>query len=129
MFKLQHPQDLISRLFILEYIREIGATTIVAKLNEGEKKFWAYKFSNDEGEIEYDLNWEYLLFVIPLDNLSKIMERYLSLVEEIELKRKPKVASKIDEILQERLEAPVDVNLFDVAKADIESKKHGIQYL
>ena len=33
MFKLQHPQDLISRLFILEYIKELGVDLVVKKLS------------------------------------------------------------------------------------------------
>ena len=74
MFKLQHPQDLISRLFILEYVKELGVDLVIDRLSEGERNFWVYKFEGDEN-IQYDFNWEYLLFVIPLSNLSKIMER------------------------------------------------------
>ena len=40
MFKLQHPQDLVSRLFILEYIKELGVDIIQPKLTEGEAHFW-----------------------------------------------------------------------------------------
>ena len=89
MFKLQHPQDLVSRLFILEYIKELGPNTIKEKLTDGEANFWLYKFEGEE-KIEYDFNWEYLLFVIPLSNLSHIMERYLDEVEKIEQKRQSK---------------------------------------
>ena len=88
MFKLQHPQDLVSRLFILEYIKDLGPNTIKEKLTEGESNFWLYNFKGEEDTLEYDFNWEYLLFVIPLSNLSHIMERYLGEVEEIEKKRR-----------------------------------------
>ena len=51
LFKLQHPEDLISRLFILEYIRELGVEKIKEKLTEGETKFWLYSFEGDNSEI------------------------------------------------------------------------------
>ena len=124
MFKLQHPQDLISRLFILEYIKELGVDLVVKKLSEGEKNFWVYKFEGDEN-IQYDFNWEYLLFVIPLSNLSKIMERFLPEIEVIEKNRTALLQKKREEIQQEKLATPVDMNLMDMAKAEIEKSKSG----
>ena len=122
MFKLQHPQDLISRLFILEYVKELGVDLVVDRLSEGEKNFWVYKFEGDES-IQYDFNWEYLLFVIPLINLSKIMERFLPEIEVIEKNRTALLQKKREEIQQEKLATPVDMNLMDMAKAEIEKSK------
>lgn len=51
MFKLQHPQDLVSRLFILEYIKELGPNTIKEKLTDGEANFWLYKFEGRENRV------------------------------------------------------------------------------
>lgn len=124
MFKLQHPQDLISRLFILEYIKELGVDLVIDRLSEGEKNFWVYKFEGDES-IQYDFNWEYLLFVIPLINLSKIMERFLPEIEVIEKNRTALLQKKREEIQQEKLATPVDMNLMDMAKAEIEKSKSG----
>lgn len=118
MFKLQHPQDLVSRLFILEYIKELGPTTVKEKLSEGEANFWLYKFEGDTG-VEYDFNWEYLLFVIPLSNLSHIMERYLEEVEKIEEKRQSVYNKYREEYLKEELSKPADINLYDLARADM----------
>ena len=110
MFKLQHPQDLVSRLFILEYIKELGPNTIKEKLTDGEANFWLYKFEGEE-KVEYDFNWEYLLFVIPLSNLSHIMERYLDEVEKIEEKRQSEYNRYKEEHLKEELAKPVDINI------------------
>ena len=121
MFKLQHPQDLVSRLFILEYIKELGPDTIKEKLSEGEANFWLYKFVGEE-KVEYDFNWEYLLFVIPLSNLSHIMERYLDKVEKIEQKRQSEYNRYKEEHLKEELAKPVDINLYDIARADIKNQ-------
>ena len=123
MFKLQHPQDLVSRLFILEYIKELGPNTIKEKLSEGEANFWLYKFEGEE-KVEYDFNWEYLLFVIPLSNLSHIMERYLDEVEEIEKKRQSQYKKLIQEKYEQEAAEPVEINLYDYAKADIEQKNN-----
>ena len=121
MFKLQHPQDLVSRLFILEYIKELGPNTIKEKLSEGEANFWLYKFEGEE-KVEYDFNWEYLLFVIPLSNLSHIMERYLDEVEKIEQKRQSEYNRYKEEHLKEELAKPADINLYDIARADMKNQ-------
>ena len=121
MFKLQHPQDLVSRLFILEYIKELGPDTIKEKLTDGEANFWLYKFEGEE-KVEYDFNWEYLLFVIPLSNLSHIMERYLDEVEKIERKRQSEYNRYKEEHLKEELAKPADINLYDIARADIKNQ-------
>ena len=126
MFKLQHPQDLVSRLFILEYIKELGPDTIKEKLTDGEANFWLYKFEGEE-KIEYDFNWEYLLFVIPLSNLSHIMERYLDEVEKIEEKRQSEYNRYKEEHLKEELAKPVDINLYDIARADMKNQSSKLE--
>ena len=124
MFKLQHPQDLVSRLFILEYIKELGVDIIQPKLTEGEAHFWLYKFEGEDNTVQYDFNWEYLLFVIPLSNLSHIMERYLDEVEEIEKKRQAQYKKLIQEKYEQEAAEPAEINLYDYAKADIEQKNN-----
>ena len=123
MFKLQHPQDLVSRLFILEYIKELGPDIIKEKLTDGEANFWLYKFEGEE-KIEYDFNWEYLLFVIPLSNLSHIMERYLDEVEKIEEKRQSEYNRYKEEHLKEELAKSVDINIYDIARADMKNQSN-----
>ena len=123
MFKLQHPQDLVSRLFILEYIKELGPNLIKEKLSEGEANFWLYKFEGEE-KVDYDFNWEYLLFVIPLSNLSHIMERYLDEVEKIEEKRQSEYNRYKEEHLKKELATPVDINIYDIARADIKNQSN-----
>ena len=124
MFKLQHPQDLVSRLFILEYIKELGVDIIQPKLTEGEAHFWLYKFEGEDNKVQYDFNWEYLLFVIPLSNLSHIIERYLDEVEEIEKKRQAQYKKLIQEKYEQEAAEPAEINLYDYAKADIEQKNN-----
>ena len=126
MFKLQHPQDLVSRLFILEYIKELGPNTIKEKLTDGEANFWLYKFEGEE-KIEYDFNWEYLLFVIPLSNLSHIMERYLDEVEKIEQKRQSEYSRYKEEHLKKELAKPVDINIYDIARADMKNQSSKLE--
>ena len=123
MFKLQHPQDLVSRLFILEYIKELGPNLIKEKLSEGEANFWLYKFEGEE-KVDYDFNWEYLLFVIPLSNLSHIMERYLDEVEKIEKKRQSEYNRYKEEHFKEEVAKPADINLYDIARADMKNQSN-----
>ena len=126
MFKLQHPQDLVSRLFILEYIKELGPDIIKEKLTDGEANFWLYKFEGEE-KVEYDFNWEYLLFVIPLSNLSHIMERYLDEVEKIEQKRQSEYNKYKEEHLKEELAKPADINLYDIARANMKNQSSKLE--
>ena len=123
MFKLQHTQDLVSRLFILEYIKELGPNLIKEKLSEGEANFWLYKFEGEE-KVDYDFNWEYLLFVIPLSNLSHIMERYLEEVEKIEKKRQSEYNRYKEEHFKEEITKPADINLYDIARADMKNQSN-----
>ena len=127
MFKLQHPQDLVSRLFILEYIKELGVDIIQPKLTEGEAHFWLYKFEGEDNTVQYDFNWEYLLFVIPLSNLSHIMERYLDEVEKIEQKRQSEYNRYKEEHLKEELAKPADINLYDMARADMKNQSSKLE--
>ena len=124
MFKLQHSQDLVSRLFILEYLKELGPDTIKEKLTDGEANFWLYKFEGENEKLQYDFNWEYLLFVIPLSNLSHIMERYLDEVEKIEQKRQSEYNRYKEEHLKQELSKPADINLYDIARADIKNQSN-----
>lgn len=88
LYKLEHPNNIVSRMYILEYIRDLGVDTIKSKLAPGEIKNWLYEFSDGEN-VEYDFIWEYLLFTIPLSSLEKVMTRYLEEINKIEEKRKP----------------------------------------
>ena len=124
MFKLQQPQDLVSRLFILEYIRELGIETIRVKLTPGEVKLWLYSFTGEEGsEVEYDFNWEYLLFTVPMSNLAKIIERYLEDILKIDSKREADMEKMRKDFFQEQMSAPVDINVYDLAQADMKNQK------
>lgn len=124
MFKLQQPQDLVSRLFILEYIRELGVETIREKLTPGEVRLWLYSFTGEEGpEVEYDFNWEFLLFTIPMSNLSKIIERYLEDILKIDSKREADMEKMRKDFFQEQMSAPVDINVYDLAQADMKNQK------
>ena len=124
MFKLQQPQDLVSRLFILEYIRELGVETIKEKLTAGEAKFWLYSFKGEEGDTtEYDFNWEYLVFTIPMPNLSKIIERYLEEILKIDTKRQEDMEKMRKDFFKEEMAAPVDINIYDLAQSDMKNQK------
>ena len=124
MFKLQQPQDLVSRLFILEYIRELGVDTIREKLTLGEVRLWLYSFTGEEGpEVEYDFNWEFLLFTIPMSNLAKIIERYLDDILKIDSKREADMEKMRKDFFKEQMSAPVDINVYDLAQADMKNQK------
>ena len=121
-FKLQHPQDLVSRLFILEYIRELGVDVIRQKLDDVQHVKWVYTFEDQDGSKQYDLNWEYLVFVISLPELSKIMEKYLDEIEVIESRRKERHTKLLETKLEQEMQA--DISLYDLAQSDMRNQKN-----
>ena len=121
-FKLQHPQDLVSRLFILEYIRELGVDVIRQKLDDVQHVKWVYTFEDEDGSKQYDLNWEYLVFVISLPELSKIMEKYLDEIEVIESRRKERHTKLLETKLEQEMQA--DISLYDLAQSDMRNQKN-----
>lgn len=116
--------DLVSRMFILEYVRELGVEVFSQKLTDGEAKFWLYKFEIEDG-VEYDFNWEYLLFVIPLQNLGKIMERFLEEIETVEAQKQVIYNKRREELFQKELNEPVDINIMDLARSEIKRTNEG----
>ena len=124
MFKLQHPADLISKLFILEYMREIGPNALYMKANKEQKKTLFYKFLGEEDEQEQiDINWEACIFNTSIPELSILLEKFLPEIEKIDSERNLLIKKQV-EIKQKELEkAPTDINLRDFANALIENSK------
>lgn len=127
MFKFQQPTDLISRLYILEYMREIGADVMYQKLNKYQQEAFFYKFIDDEGLEQVDFNWEYCVFMATMFELEKLMDNFEQELLDIEATRNKFLmdckAQLIDEKVQEHLSEPVDINVMTLAKTEIENSK------
>lgn len=123
MFKFQQPSDLISRLYILEYMREIGAETMYQKVNKHQKENFFYRFLDDEGTEQVDFNWEYCLFMSTMFELEKLMELFLDEITAVEEKRTAFLLDCKSQLINEELAKPVDINLMDVAKAAMEDSR------
>lgn len=123
MFKFQQPSDLISRLYILEYMREIGAETMYNKVNKHQKENFFYKFIAEDETEQVDFNWEYCIFSATMFELEKLMENFIDEVTAIEEKRKDFLLGARAQLINEEISKPVDINLMDVAKAEIEKTR------
>jgi hypothetical protein len=120
VFKLQHPADLISRLFILEYMRELTPEKLYEKANPIQKKNLFYKYVGENEEELIDINWEYCLFEALFTELEGLMKNFLPEIEEIESLRNNTVYKKaVDTHIKEEISKSVSINLMDIAKADI----------
>lgn len=123
MFKLQHPGDLISRLFILEYMRKIGAKTLYEKAHVEHKRAFFYKFTG-EGDIEeVDINWEHCLFQATMPQLDQFMKGFLEEIEAVDVEMEKDFNKMREAKLQEELAAPVDVSIYDIAQAEMARNK------
>lgn len=129
MFKLQHPHNLISRLFILEYMREIDTQKMYDKANKHQRKDLFYKFIDEENNVEsIDINWEYCIFEATIHQLESFMKNFLDDIKVIEEKREAFYKQQIEEIKEQQVAQPVDVNIMDLAAAEIKkNNKSGFQ--
>ena len=130
MFKLQHPSDLISRMFILEYMRELGAQQMYNKANKYQKKELFYKFIDEENNIEaVDINWEYCIFEATIFQLEGLCKLFLKEIKDIEEKREKFYKQQVEQIGEERAAQPVDINIMDLAATEIsKNNKSGFQF-
>lgn len=119
IFKHEHPSNLISRLFMLEYIREIGADTLYTKANKYQKEKFFYKFSSDDGIEALDINYEYCLFIATLHELEGLLKFFLDELEEIEAQRAETYKVEREKLIEEQAAAPVDINIMDLAQTEI----------
>ena len=132
IFKTQHPQSLISRMFILEYMRMLDNELMYSKANEYQKNKYFFKYFDEDAPLEYgdivpkealDLNWEYLLFEASMTELEHFMKNFLEQLLEIDEKMKAVVERMKAESIVEQARIPVDINLMSVAKSDLENSK------
>jgi len=132
IFRFQHPDDLLSRLFILEYMREIGAPILYDKANKHQKEQLFYKFINEQEEDkeDVDLNWEYCLFEATLYQLEAFLSLFLDEIEEIDNKRKDffKKAANLTtaegKIVSDDT-TMADINVMDLAATEIKKNNQG----
>lgn len=123
VFKMQHPQSLISKMFILEYIKELDNNLLYSKANEYQKNKYFYKFLDDDGKEELDMNWEYLLFGATITELEHFMRNFLEDIIVVDKKMKEITERMKAEAIVAQSREPMDINIMDVARADMLNSK------
>lgn len=126
-FKLQHPADIISRLFILQYMRKLDNKLLYQKANKAQKQNLFYKFTSDENPDieEVDINWEYTLFAATLPELEFFMKNFLDEIKVIDKKDKEDLEKQAKDIQEAEMRAPVDINIMDLASTEINKMGDG----
>lgn len=119
-FKNQSPQDIVSRLIILEYLKEIGAPETYSDANEDQKRAFYYKFTDEEGNVQIDYNWEYALFKATMPQLEYFAKNYVDKMLIIDKKREAFHRQKLHNAAQEDMPS---INIMDMAAADIARTK------
>lgn len=122
--KTQHPQDVIARAYMLDYLREIGPEKVRKELNgRVEGIFYVYTEPNTEEE-KVDFNWELLLFTLPVKELNLIMSFIEPLVWEVENQQGKIIAEEAAKKLEGG--KPVDINLMAYAQAKLAENRNKI---
>jgi hypothetical protein len=129
MFKLQHPANLVSRLFMLEYLREIDTKVLYERANKYQKKELFYKFTNDENKEEsVDVNWEYCIFEATIPQMEGFMKHFLVEIQEVEDRREAFYKQQLQEKQKYEAAQPTDINVMDLAATEInKNNKSGFQ--
>lgn len=123
-FKVQHPQSLIARLFILEYIKELDNELLYSKANEYQKHKYFYKFTGEDLEKEeIDMNWEYLIFGATLTELEHFMSNFLQEILEVDNRMNETIKRMQAEAIVAQSREPQSVSLMDIAKADMDASR------
>ena len=119
--KIQHPQDVIARVYMLDYLREIGPEKVRKELNgRVEGIFYVYTKPDSEEE-QVDFNWELLLFTLPVKELNLIMSFIEPLVWEVERQQGKVIAQEAAKKLEGGQSA--DINLLAYAQAKLAESK------
>ena len=87
-FRLQPAEDLISRMLILEYMRELDTQKLYDSCNEYKQKKMFYRFYGEDDKEMIDINWEYVLFEATMYELEALMKSFLPEIEEIDNREK-----------------------------------------
>lgn len=126
-FKLQHPADIISRLFILQYMRKLDNKFLYEKANQAQKLNLFYKFTSDEDPDieEVDINWEYALFKATLPELEFFMKQFLAEIKEIDKADKEDLEKQAADLQAQQIAEPVDINIMDLANTEIQKQRDG----
>lgn len=119
IFKHTHPSDLLSRLFILEYMREIGAQELYEKANKYQKQKLFYKFTDEDQKETVDINYEFCLFMATLYELEVFLKLFLEEIKEIDKGRKKIYKGILKEKEKAEQMKPVDINIMDLAQTEI----------
>lgn len=126
MFKLQDPKDLITRLYILEYMRDITAEVIYLKSNEHQKRNFFYKFENENNNTSIDFNWEYTIFKATMVELEFLMKNVMKEVDTVEEQRQKELNNMREKLLEEEVSKPIDINIMSLAQTEINRNKNAI---
>lgn len=118
-FRLTPPQDLVSRLFMLEYLRRLGAETTYKKMKPEQRKAFFYIFTSEDGKEQVDYNWEYLLFVATVLQIEGILKNFMVEIEEFSKKDMEESARMK---FEEEVGQPVSISVYDMAKAAMDNK-------
>lgn len=118
--KLQHPNDIITRVLMLDYLKEITPEVAYEKLQETTPGIF-YTYTDKDDKEGVDFNWEKLLFHLDLSKVNEIMnqlEEEVFAVEKAQGKIVAKELAKKSDTTRE-----TNINLLDYAKVKIAENK------
>lgn len=127
LFKLQHPKDVVTRAFMLEYLRDLGPDAVYDRCNEHERRNLFFKYVDDNYKEHVDFNWEAILFECTLFQIEKILMLFEDEVLKIEQKREPLYAEALKNHgieMEKKRKEPVSINIMDLASGEIKNSQN-----
>ena len=72
-FHLENPHELLNKMRMLGHLRKLGVDKVLKTTSQGYKEKYFYKFEHQLYGIQYDFNWEALLFLAKNLDLEYIL--------------------------------------------------------
>lgn len=76
-FHLENPHELLNKMRMLGHLRKLGVDKVLKTTSQGYREKYFYKFEHPLFGIQYDFNWEALLFLAKNLDLENILTPHI----------------------------------------------------
>ena len=77
-FHLENPHELLNKMRMLGHLRKLGVDKVLKTTSQGYREKYFYKFEHPLYGIQYDFNWEALLFLAKNLDLENILTPHVN---------------------------------------------------
>lgn len=114
---LENPHELLNKIRMLGHLRKLGVDKVLKTTSQGYREKYFYRFEHTLYGIQYDFNWEALLFLAKNQDLENILTPHIDECIKIQDEELEEV-KKLTQLEQQENHIKT-VSLYDLAAEDI----------